>query len=166
LKNGCAQAADEIIRSCELRITSLAARYSRPETDRRDELEQLGRIAAWQVALRYDPEHGPFGHLATRAITNNFKKSHRSLTTDLRCRELDLEEAEHMCEPSAALNEVDLRDLSTCLEPKPGQVYRLLYLDGCTQREAGGELGISQSRVAQFHRAVISRLRSELSLAA
>ena len=46
LKDGCSHTADNIVRSCEPRIGSLASRYAQPDTDRRDELEQEGRIAA------------------------------------------------------------------------------------------------------------------------
>jgi len=41
-------------------------------------------------------------------------------------------------------------------------IYRVLYLEGRTQREAAAILGISQPRVAQLHQSLLERGRVEL----
>lgn len=42
-------------------------------------------------------------------------------------------------------------------------IYRALYREGRTQREAASILGVSQPRVAQLHRALLERGRRELA---
>lgn len=166
LREGCARAADEVVRACRPRISSLASRYALAGTDHRDELEQLGGIAAWEAALAYDPERGSFEPLATRAITNSFKRAHRDQVRGGPCLMQGLERAEALGAASVALRGVELADLGECLEPMAAHVFRLLYIEGLTQREAGAVLSISQPRVAQVHRRVVTRLRGEVGCAA
>ena len=49
------------------------------------------------------------------------------------------------------------------LPERERQVAVLLYVDGCTLREIGAVLGVSESRVCQIHGELKRRLRSELS---
>jgi RNA polymerase sigma factor (sigma-70 family) len=42
------------------------------------------------------------------------------------------------------------------------RVYEALYVDAVTQREAAIQLGVSQPRIAQFHRQLLQRAKQEL----
>jgi DNA-directed RNA polymerase specialized sigma subunit len=51
-----------------------------------------------------------------------------------------------------------IRSLSARLQA----VYHLLYVRGCTQREAATVIGVTQPSVAQLHRQLLQRGRREL----
>jgi RNA polymerase sigma factor (sigma-70 family) len=48
--------------------------------------------------------------------------------------------------------------------PEPLRILvRLLYYEGCTQREVAARLGLSQPRIAQLHSLVLNRGRNDLA---
>jgi DNA-directed RNA polymerase specialized sigma subunit len=48
------------------------------------------------------------------------------------------------------------------LPDKLRTLYELVYVKGCTQREAAAELGVTQPRVAQLHADLLQRGHQEL----
>lgn len=162
LKHECPFAADQIVRSCEPRLTALAANHERPGCGR-DELEQAGRIAAWRAAKRFDPERNrPFEHLATKAIKN-------AIVSELRANptvEQELVDVERSTDGSIHRGSLDLEGAMARLEPQATAVIRLLYGEGLSQRQVARALSLSQSRVSQVHRAAIQRLRESIEDAA
>ncbi len=55
-----------------------------------------------------------------------------------------------------------VKRLIQLLPDKLRALYELVYVQGCTQREAAAELGVTQPRVAQLHAELLQRGRQEL----
>jgi RNA polymerase sigma factor for flagellar operon FliA len=80
---------------------------------------------------------------------------------------LDTLADEHSPDPSAALDQTDLRDrVAESISRLPEReklVIALYYYENLTLREIGEVLGVTESRVSQLHTKAVLRLRSRLS---
>ncbi len=78
-----------------------------------------------------------------------------------------LESSDHRREPAASYERQEarerFREAFARLPERERQVAILLYVNGCTLREIGVVLGVSESRVCQIHGELKRRLRNELS---
>jgi RNA polymerase sigma factor (sigma-70 family) len=165
IRAGDPSAFRRLIDVWETPIGIMAARYAPRRSDKPD-LQQAGRIAVYQAALRYRPWRGfPFGHYAKRAIKNNVIKHAASLVRH-RQGETSLFQFEDDVEPATVAlldgNEdlISLRHWLAELGEPYATTYRLLYVGGLSQREAANELGISQPRVSQRHRSFLDHARA------
>jgi RNA polymerase sigma factor (sigma-70 family) len=145
----------------------MAARYAPRGSDLHD-LQQAGRIAVYRAAIRYCPAREfPFGHYAKRAIKNNIVKHAVQLRRQKRC-ETPLYEIEGDAEPSAAAlpsddeSLISVRQWLADLGEPHATMFRLLYVECLSQREAAAELGVTQPRVAQRHRSLLEEARASL----
>lgn len=58
------------------------------------------------------------------------------------------------------VDRIDLEAAMAALPVAEGEVLRLVYVDGLTQREAAGRLGVSQMQVSRLQRRALGRLRA------
>jgi RNA polymerase sigma factor (sigma-70 family) len=143
-----------------------------------DDLIQEAWITVIRVESRY-PDTSPSQRkrIARRAVTNRLRdasrlarrRAAREETTDHERLGLLADRASPFSFPSQLpsplhyIISAELRnEVARALQNIPARlrdVYRTLYEEGMSQKEAAGVLGISQPRVAQLHR----RLRDELA---
>jgi RNA polymerase sigma factor (sigma-70 family) len=153
-------ACRQLIEGWETPIAIMVVGYAPRRSDLPD-LQQVGRVAVYQAALRYRPSRGfPFGHYAKRAIKNNVLK-HAARLVRQRQGETSLFQFDDDAEPATAAllddNEdlISLRHWLAELGEPHATTYRLLYAESLSQRDAAVQLGISQPRVAQLHRSLL-----------
>jgi RNA polymerase sigma factor (sigma-70 family) len=165
IRAGDPSSCRHLIEAWETPIRITAAKYAPCRSDLPD-LQQVGRIAVYKAALRYRPSRGfPFGHYAKRAVKNNVVKHAARLSRQRRC-ETSLYEVEGDAEPDAAALIGDDECLASLkhglaeLGEPHATTFRLLYAYRLSQRDAAVQLGISQPRVAQRHRALLDHARA------
>jgi len=126
-----------------------------------DDLRQAGRLALHGAALKYDADRGPFSHFARRVIKRRVQGEAARLDGQ-RYGEVAIAdnplaiEAMTDCSRTAA---VEVTDALALFPLSHREVYRLLYIEGMTQRRAAHRLGVSQPRVAQLHRMLLDASR-------
>jgi RNA polymerase sporulation-specific sigma factor len=164
IASGDKQCCRKLINSWETPIYVLASRYASRSSDL-DDLVQLGRIAVYQAALHYDGSLGvPFGNYTKRAIKNLILKETQRLAQQ-RLFDSQLEpnpedngaDQEEIEDAAARIDSIKewVREL-----PEPhASIFRLLYVEGLKQRSAAEEIGVSQPRVAQLHKAFLNLAR-------
>ena len=141
-----------------------------------EDLVQIGVCALMRGMAKFDPDLGvPFEHYAKVLITNAIKTELHTVT---RREALDRTLSESAAgaalrgdppprpDDEAAVTEVRQRVRAWLLElpPRLQEVFRLLYEEGLTQREAAWRLGVSQPRVAAVHRQLITKGRARFCI--
>ncbi len=161
-------ACSALLHRWEGAIRTIAWRYAARPADR-DDLMQIGRLAVYQAALRFDESfEAPFCNYAKRAIRNEVLKESMRLA-----RQRDLESpVDHPAELGerrhkevghrlAISDRID--DLVSKLAEPHRTIFQLLYLEGHLQRSAAKQMGISQPRVAQLNKAFLAQAREALA---
>lgn len=127
-----------------------------------DELAQAARLRLWGVLRK--PEAVPSTHYLRKVIANAVRTPlARDLALDA-ASEIEEADAVDVClEQSDPLAVDAVRDWLVTLPAPMQRVYRLLFVEGYSQREAALILGVSQPRIAHLHRALIGRGQTDLS---
>ena len=60
------------------------------------------------------------------------------------------------------MNEIAVRDAIKALGSREKEILRKRFLQGKTQTEVAGEIGISQAQVSRLEKSVISRIRGSI----
>ncbi|NUP56534.1 MAG: sigma-70 family RNA polymerase sigma factor [Gemmatimonadaceae bacterium] len=128
-----------------------------------EECAQAARLALARVAHRAD-EVGAF--YLRRVIQNAVRDAaRRERRIYGRSSPLDKASINVAAEVSDELPEDAVSRVAEWAAKLPGrlkQIYDLLYLRGWTQRAAAAEMGVSQPRIAQLHRELLTRGKAEL----
>ena len=145
-------------------IRVIASRHA-PRRSDTDDLRQAGRVAVYWSALRYKASVGvPFSHYAKRAIKNRITREAARLVgrrrSEVPLDEVPGDQPAVMPVPDPRLELV--REWTRNLPHPHAAVYRLLYVEGLSQRSAAVELGVSQPRVSQMHKSLLDFGRAEL----
>lgn len=153
----------ELLLEWEDTIRGIARRHA-PRYSDLDDLLQAGRLALCRAVENYDPSvPTPFSHYAKRAIRfgvireagrlSRQRDSEKSSIED-NPEAIDLLASFGTCQGDGAAT--SLADWIGSLPERQRELYRLLYVEGLTQRAAAVSLGTSQPRIAQLHRALLS----------
>jgi RNA polymerase sigma factor (sigma-70 family) len=129
-----------------------------------DDLAQAARIRLWGAALRLNPLPAPY---ARRIISNAIRRAARREGRALgalspRVEPLD-EGIPELRAPQGDRPGDTIGPWVGSLPHRLRQLFDLLYVQACTQREAAQVLGVSQPRVAQLHRALLRRGRQDIA---
>jgi RNA polymerase sigma factor (sigma-70 family) len=162
---GDQQACRDLIDGWETVIMAIAKGHAARPSDI-DDLIQVGRLAVYRCALKYDPSYEfPFGNYAKRAIKNSVMGEAVRLARWRRLeRPLEGNVEAQTDSPQGLVVETSLAEpiMKWVLElPEPHPtIFRLLYVGQLKQRAAAKELGLSQPRVAQLHQSFLVLARS------
>src|SRR5262249_35143285 len=127
-------------------IASSYASWQAPLPD----LMQVGRIAVYKAALKYNPTSGVlFANYAKRAIRNGVVQEAARLVRQRQFEtpldyDLGTEEVSLADVPDDS-DKIDLvREWVKDLPEPHATIFQLLYVEGLTQRDAAEQLGVSQ----------------------
>jgi RNA polymerase sigma factor (sigma-70 family) len=141
-------------------VKAIAARHVANRSDL-DDLVQVGRQAVYQAVWAYKSDAGfPFAHYAKRAIKNNVLREVLRLARQ-RSGETRLDDNPKVFNLLTGdtnwrmeFND-DFARRFTVLPAAHQEIYKLLYVEGLTQRAAAKRLGVSQPRIAQLHTSLL-----------
>lgn len=158
---GDSEACRVLLDQWEPMIKRIVRRYVHNSSDS-DDLLQVGRLALWRAANYFKAAAGfQFGHYAKRAIKNNVRREAARLARE-RSRQWPLdgnpEVLERLNADEAYRAQVVAEVITERMSALPSDqqaIFRLLYVEGLTQRAAARQLGVSQPRVAQLHRSLL-----------
>lgn len=143
------------------RAAMAAARRSgvAPDHPLTEDIAQNARIAVLKATRlgRADDEH-----YVRRAIANSARNSVRR--SRVAANEAPLEGVDEVAVVDPDVNPLDVQRVREWVASQPQhlqRIYGLLYLEEFGQREAARRLGVSQPRVAQLHRDLLTRGRDE-----
>jgi RNA polymerase sigma factor FliA len=136
---------------------SFASEHERQPT--RAELARAAGMSAAEVSRRLDELA-----LAEVGSLNKTIRSEDSTTIE---RIDTLESEDEGCDPALCAERHEAKERFRAafaeLPARERQVAVLLYVEGCTLRDIGTRLGVSESRVSQIHTELRRRLRERLS---
>lgn len=101
-------------------------------------------------------------HYVRRAIANSARSSVRR--SRVAANEAPLESVDEVADVDPGVDPLDVQRVREWVAGQPHhlqRIYGLLYLEDLGQREAARRLGVSQPRVAQLHRDLLTRGRDE-----
>ncbi len=150
------QACRQLIDSWESPIKAIVKSYASRLSDF-DDLMQVGRLAVYACALKYDVALGfPFSNYTKRAIKNCVMQEAARLARQRRLEASLEEHGDDIVRLNESVEEIDLtRSVKEWVPdlPEPhASIFRLLYVEQKKQREVAQEMEVSQPRVAQLHR--------------
>lgn len=149
-------ASARFLKDWEPVIAAIAARCCVRHSDF-DDLMQVGRVGLFKAVIGFRSFHRvPFGNYAKRAIKNGVVKEAVSLA---RQRQLDTGNSIDGVANRSYIKSRLFDELLFDLPPAHARIFRLLYVDGHSQREAATIIGSSQPRVAQLHSAMLRWIR-------
>jgi RNA polymerase sigma factor (sigma-70 family) len=154
---GDRHACRELIDSWEGAIKAIASGYASRRSDL-DDLMQVGRLAVYQSALKYDPSFGvPYSNYTKRAIKNSVMQEAARLA---RQRKLDQPLEGYNEQRTEPYRNHSVKEWVLELSEPHATIFRLLYIEKLRQRVAAEEMGVSQPRVAQLHLSFLNLARA------
>jgi RNA polymerase sigma factor (sigma-70 family) len=150
------------LREWEAPINRIASRYTERRSDL-DDLVQAGRLAVCRAIANFDRSFpSPFAHYAKRSIRFAVIREAKRLSRQRRREKSSIEDNPQaidrlVCagaQPSRGAV-AQLLEWIDSLPDRLRELYRLLYVEGLTQRAAAEILDASQPRIAQLHRALL-----------
>ena len=148
-------------------IDRIAGRFRRNRRIDTEDLMQVGRLALLRATARFDPRRGvPLLHYALRSIRNAiYTEAGRSRR---RFGDITIEPL-WTAHPAGSIMAREMSDAIAAwratLRPQLSGLFELLYVRGLSQRAAGRELGLVQSRIAQLNRELLDDARAYFATA-
>lgn len=116
----------------------------------KDVARQMGRLAMWQAAQRYDPEQGvTLRQYAKQRIRGAALDYIRAMSREP-LQGVDGEEPSVESHENPATAKIDIHRLLGGLDERHEAVLRMRYLEGRSHVEIARELGVSEGRVSQI----------------